>query len=269
MLKPYIPRVRRGGGKNLTLGGGTPDVNQNVEKRGNCNNCGSLRIEKNRLVLQHSAMKIRQNPTDKRNAGMKDELPQTLKLRRSRILGARKSTVLQQQSRRKTCTSRLSGTKEDSDKCTFKRNPKNMGLCGATLGNGDMLKPYRHRDGRGRRKKLTLGGFDTRCELKYGEQRKLQQLRHPEECQRVDWFGNNQRWRYDKNEQTKEMQCDICENVTLRRAVTTTPNTHDPSKGERAPNSQPENVRLPQLRKRRRWFCGVQNAVKQLNNKSC
>ena len=118
-------------------------MNQNVKHKGNCNNCGSLRIEKNRLVLQHSGMKIRQNPTDKRNAEMKDELPQTLELRRSRILGARKSTVLQQQSRRKTCTSRLSGTKENSDKCTVKRNPKNMGLCGATLRNGDMLKPYK------------------------------------------------------------------------------------------------------------------------------
>jgi hypothetical protein len=147
MLKPYIPRVGRGGkgGENLTLRGETQDVNQNVENRGNCNNCGRLRIEKNRLVLQHSAMKIRQNPTEKRNAGMKDELPQTLKLRRSRILGARKSTVLQQQSRRKSCTSRLSGTKENSDKCTSKGNPKNMGLCGAKLGNGDILKPYRHR----------------------------------------------------------------------------------------------------------------------------
>lgn len=166
MLKPYIPRVGRGEG-----GGGEFDPQRRntrceskCETRGNCNNCGSLRIEKNRLVLQHSAMKIRQNPTDKRNAGMEDELPQTLKLRRSRILGARKSTVLQQQSRRKSCTSRPSGTKENRDKCTFKGNPKNMGLCGAKLGNGDILKPYRHRDGRGRRKQLTLGGLNTRCE---------------------------------------------------------------------------------------------------------
>ena len=165
-LNPTYPELEEEGREeeNLTLRGGTLDVNQNVENRGNCNNCGSLRIEKNRLVLQHSAMKIRQNPTDKRNAGMEDELPQTLKLRRSRILGARKSTVLQQQSRRKSCTSRPSGTKENRDKCTFKGNPKNMGLCGAKLGNGDILKPYRHRDGRGRRKQLTLGGLNTRCE---------------------------------------------------------------------------------------------------------